>query len=91
MFEGICEAIHREMEQIDDKYSNGAQLSSNDLENIDKMAHALKCLKTYEAMEGHSEYDGGSYARGRSRMTGRYVSREGDRGNGIPYEGYRRY
>ena len=32
-------------------------------------------------MKGNSEYggsyDGGSYARGRSRMTGRYVSRDG--------------
>ena len=64
------------------------------------MAHALKSLKTYEAMAGNSEYGGsyecgsyeGSYARGRSQRTGRYISREGDRGNGMPYEGsYRRY
>ena len=78
MFEGICEALYREMEELDKKYSNGAAMNGADLEHIDKMAHALKCLKTYEAMEGHSEYDGGSYARGRSRMTGRYVSRDGD-------------
>jgi hypothetical protein len=77
MFDGICEAIHREMDMMDKKYQSGAQLSGKDLEDIDKMAHALKCLKTYEAMEGSSEYDGGSYARGRSRMTGRYVSRDG--------------
>ena len=76
MFEGICEAIHREMDQLEEKYSSGAQLSGQDLEHIDKMAHALKSLKTYEAMGGNSEYDG-SYARGRSRTTGRYVSRDG--------------
>ena len=87
MFEGICEAIHREMDQLEDKYSGGAQLSGQDLEHIDKMAHALKSLKTYEAMSGNSEYDG-SYARGRSRTTGRYVSRDGY----DPREGsYRRY
>ena len=40
------------------------------------MAHALKSIKTYDAMLGHSEYDGGSYARGRSRTTGRYISRD---------------
>ena len=82
MFEGICEALHREMEMLDEKYSNGkTPMNSSDLEHIDKMAHALKSLKTYEAMEGNSGYDGfysrDSYARGRSRMTGRYISREG--------------
>lgn len=76
MFEGICEAIHREMEILDEKYAKGTQLSGQDLEHIDKMAHALKSLKTYEAMEGRSEYGGGSYARGRSRTTGRYISRD---------------
>lgn len=91
MFDGICEAIHREMDMLEEKYSKGTQLSGQDLEHIDKMAHALKSLKAYEAMSGNSEYDGGSYegsyARGRSRTTGRYVSRDG-----YPTESsYRRY
>ena len=81
MFNGICEAIHKELDILDEKYSGGAQLSGQDLEHIDKMAHALKSIAGYEAMKGNSEYggsyDGGSYARGRSRMTGRYVSRDG--------------
>ena len=79
MFEGICEAIHKEMDMLEDKYSKGTQLSGQDLEHIDKMAHALKSLKSYEAMTGNSEYGGSydSYARGRSRMTGRYISRDG--------------
>lgn len=78
MFDGICDALHREMEILEDKYADGkAQMSSQDLEHIDKMSHALKSLATYDAMKGHSEYDGGSYARGRSRATGRYVSRDG--------------
>ena len=87
MFEGICEAIHKEMDMLDEKYSSGnAQLNGQDLEHIDKMAHALKSLATYEAMKGNSEYGGsyeggsyagGSYARGRSRTTGRYISRDG--------------
>ena len=79
MFEGICEALHREMDNLDEKYASGAQMNASDLDHIDKMAHALKSLKTYEAMNGNSEYgsydggsyDGGSYARGRSRTTGR--------------------
>ena len=78
MFEGICEALHREMDMLEEKYSNSkSPMNAQDLEHIDKMAHALKSLKTYEAMTGNSEYDGGSYARGRSRMTGRYISRDG--------------
>ena len=82
MFYAICKAIHKELAQLEEKYSSGAQMTAKDLEDIDKMAHALKSLKAYEAMEGNSEYDGGSYdsygsyARGRSRMTGRYISRD---------------
>lgn len=95
MFEGICEAIHKEMDMLDDKYSKGTQLSAQDLEHIDKMAHALKSLRTYEAMAGNSEYGGSydSYARGRSRMTGRYISRDNEMTAGYdPREGsYRRY
>lgn len=78
MFNGICEAMHRELDEMDEKYSNGEQLNKQDLETIDTIAHALKSIATYEAMKGASEYsgyDGGSYARGRSRTTGRYMSR----------------
>ena len=96
MYHAICEAIHKELDQLEEKYSSGAQLASKDLEDIDKMSHALKCLKTYEVMEGNSEYDGGSYrgsydsyARGRSRTTGRYISRDG--GYDSRDDGYRRY
>lgn len=88
MFEGICEALYRELETLDNKLMGGkAPMNSQDLEVIDKMAHALKSLKSCESMQGHSEYDGDSYARGRSRTTGRYMSRDG-------YESrdeYRRY
>ena len=88
MFEGICEALYRELEMLDNKLQGGkAPMNSQDLENIDKMAHALKSLKAYEAMEGESEYEGGSYARGRSRTTGRYVSRDDYSRDGS----YRRY
>ena len=88
MYHAICEAIHTELEKLEQKYSGGAQVTSQDLKDIDMMAHALKCLKTYEAMDGNSEYDGGSYARGRSRMTGRYISRDDGYDS---RDGYRRY
>jgi len=80
MFEGICEALHREMDMLEEKYSNSkSPMNAQDLDHIDKMAHALKSLKAYEAMTGNSEYGGSydSYARGRSRTTGRYISRDG--------------
>lgn len=93
MYEGICGAIHRELEQLDEKFTNGAQINGQELDHINKMTHTLKSLATYEAMQGNSEYGGsydgsydggnGAYARGRSRTTGRYVSRDGG--------SYRRY
>lgn len=95
MFEAICEAIHRELDELDDKFAKGERINAQELEHIDKMSHALKSLATYKAMKGNSEYGGsydeGSYARGRSRMTGRYISR--DEGPGYARdEGYsRRY
>ena len=96
MYQAICNAVHTELEKLEEKYSGGAQMTSKDLEDIDKMVHALKCMKTCEAMEGNSEYGGsydgsydGSYARGRSRMTGRYVSRDGyDSRDGGSYRRY---
>ena len=88
MFEGICEAMHRELDLLDNKLQGGkAPMNSQDLDHIDKMAHALKSLKAYEAMAGESEYDGDSYARGRSRTTGRYMSRDDYSHDGS----YRRY
>ena len=56
MFEGICDAIHRELEELDKKFAGGARMSAPELETIDRMAHALKCMKTYEAMSGSAEY-----------------------------------
>ena len=63
MFEGICEAIHRELHKMDEKYSNGTQLSETDLKDINTMAHALKSLATYEAMDE-------AYPRNRGRERG---------------------
>ncbi len=90
MFDGICEVITREMEKLDEKYSSGnIALTDKDLADIDKMAHALKSIETYNAMKGSSEASmyGGSYARGRSRTTGRYVSRDGGSYGYDPYHG----
>lgn len=76
MFEGLLEALHRELRELDEKFASGAKMNAQELDHIDKMAHALKSLAAYEAMAGSSGYSGDSYARGRSRTTGRYVSRD---------------
>ena len=79
MFENICESILREMDKLDEKYSNGAQMSSQDLKDIDVMAHTLKGIATYEAMKGDYDYRG---RRATSRYSRDYESRD---------DGYRRY
>ena len=57
MFDGICEALHRELDSYDNKLMGGkAPMSSQDLENIDRMAHALKSLATYSAMTDRKTY-----------------------------------
>lgn len=77
MFEAICEALHHEMDTMGDKFDKGDAMSNADLDHIDKMAHALKCIATYETMKGAGEYEA---PRGR-RYTGRdwYGSQDGYR------------
>ena len=87
MFNNICEALHRELDMLDEKYANGSQLNNQDLEHIDKMMHALKSIATYEAMKGDSEY---GFSRRMSRSS-RY-SRDGydhPFNHGVP-DGYER-
>lgn len=89
MFENIENALCEEMERLDKKYENGQEISSGDLQKADLIFHALKSAATYAAMKGESGYDGGSggsYARGRSRTSGRYMSRD----NGMGRSGYPR-
>ena len=63
MFDGIFDAIHRELDALDEKYSTDkTPMSIADLEHIDKMAHSLKCLVGYE-MYLKGKEDSGSYRR----------------------------
>lgn len=79
MHDHLENVLRGELDMLEEKYRNDQEISSSDLEKVDKVVHALKCMETYKAMtEG---YDDGqserSYARGRSRVTGRYISRDG--------------
>lgn len=78
-FESLEKAMCKELEALEQKMKSGTEMSTADLEKIDKLTHAMKSLATYTAMkeaeEGYSE-DGMSGRRGRA-MNGRYVSRDG--------------
>ena len=79
----IDKRLHKELSKLDKKFENeGSEMSSQDLELIDCLFHALKSGETYYAMAESSEMgysgnygNGNSYARGRDNR-GRYMSRE---------------
>lgn len=79
-FEMLEKEMCKELEAIEQKIKGGAEMSTADLDKIDKLVHALKSLVTYKAMveadEEYSDDHGMSGRRGRA-MNGRYVSREG--------------
>lgn len=107
--EKIKEMVCDELDNI----AKRGELSAGSLETADKLTHTLKSIVTIEAMEDYGDgasYDGGntggntgggggmSGRRGRSRTTGRYVSREGggysgrrgySREGGMSYDGAR--
>ena len=63
MFEGIKDTLHGELRDLENKFANGENLTVTDLDQIDKMAHALKCLATYEAMENAEPRSRARYTR----------------------------
>lgn len=90
-FEALEKSMCRELEAIEQKLKGGAEMSVQDLEKADKLAHAMKSLATYKAMKEAEGYEedagfsgdgsnggnmGNSGYRGRA-MNGRYVSRTG--------------
>ena len=82
-YENIEKKLHKELQKIDKKLENDADMSAQDIEMVDCVFHALKSAETYYAMadgdmmSGNYGYDGGgnSYARGRDAR-GRYTSSE---------------
>lgn len=81
-FESLEKSMCKELEAIEQKMKAGTEMSVQDLDKVDKLTHAMKSLATYKAMKeaeeyGYSEEGGMSGRRGRSPVTGRYVSRDG--------------
>lgn len=63
MFESLEKNMCKELEALDQKIKSGTEMSMQDLEKADKLAHALKSLATYSAMKGAEEchdWDGGN-------------------------------
>ena len=86
-YEHLDKAMCHELEKLNKKYDAGAaEMTEQDVERADKLYHALKCAETYYAMieaedeeesvDGEGKVRGHSYARYRSPVTGRYISRE---------------
>lgn len=92
MFENIENVLIDELEMVNEQYKDGHEINSGDLEKVDKVSHALKCLVTCKAMmDGDQGTSERSYARGRSRTTGRYMSRTGRPEDPRGYDPYGNY
>jgi hypothetical protein len=85
MLHNVCEVLTDEMEEVSKKLDKAGGMSAGDLETVDKLAHALKSIKTtiammesedgysgrYYPMGGMAYNDGGSYNDGMSYARGR--------------------
>lgn len=94
-FKNLKRIAIEELEKLDAKYANKSEFAPEDAKTYECMMHGLKCHLTAEAMMEAEEYgeeegaDGFSERRGRSSVTGRYISREGRNSYADGYsEGY---
>jgi len=76
-YEALEKAMCSELEILDRKMQGGTEMSVADLDKIDKLTHAMKCLATYIAMKEAEEYDGDMSGRRGRGPDGRYMSRDG--------------
>ena len=76
-FETLEKSMCKELEAIEQKLKGGAEMSMQDLDKADKLAHAMKSLATYKAMKEAEEYEGDMSGRRGRAANGRFVSREG--------------
>lgn len=88
VFEAGLKQVCKEICLITEKMQKAQTMTEQDLDRLDKLYHLKKSMLTCKAMDDAEEYsEGVSGMRGRSPMTGRYVSR--DMGNSYA-EGYSR-
>ena len=84
-YEVIMNKLCTEIDAIGRKLESGGDLNDNELNRLDKFAHALKSLATYKAMEDAEEYNGMSGRMGRS-----YTHGGNTMGNNSYADGYSR-
>lgn len=86
----LCNYIDEELEEIEEKVSQGGKLSGAELEYADKLAHLKKSILTNEAME--DSYSGMYYRENGQSMTnnGGRGGRGGRVNSRAYYEGTRR-
>ena len=85
-YDNLDKALCRELEALNSKYTGSAgEMTEQDVQKADMLYHALKSAETFYAMRDagdDDDYSGDymrrrrSYARGRSPVTGRYISRD---------------
>lgn len=75
--EELCEVLSEELHEVKEKL-HGGNMSSGDLEYIDKLTHALKSVTILKAMEEGESYDEAAYE-GRSNRRGRSYTRSNRR------------
>ena len=77
--ETILKNVCKEISLLAEKIQKTGGMSEQDLDKLDKLYHVKKDMLTAKAMVDAEEYENGglSETRGRSPMTGRYVSRDG--------------
>ena len=73
----ILKHVCNEIEEIAESIQKNGTASEQEYKRLDLLYHLKKSMLTCHGMEHPEEFEGGSSGmRGRSPMTGRYVSRE---------------
>lgn len=85
----LCEYLHKELLKLEKKVSNDQNLTMNELDYGDKLAHFEKALLMIEGMEGDEGASGDSSYAHRRNARGQF-SRNGSYDHGS-YDGYSGY
>ena len=87
MYMNLEKNMCRELEALEEKYRNGAEMSEGDIRRIDLLAHALKSMSTYKAMKQAEGYEGNQYQenynQGNSYMNNSYAGNSYMRSRGM--------
>ena len=77
IYEANMKQVCNEIREITEQIQKNGTASEQEYKRLDLLYHLKKSMLTCHGMEHPEEFEGGSSGmRGRSPMTGRYVSRE---------------